>query len=104
MLYEKFKLKLTVNELNVLQVALLLALQMPLNSNDFRRKMLVCAMQKIHEKVLAKWNYPTRITKISLSNTEAIAFYLMFNDEYFTDEFADLTIRTICNKIHKQYI
>jgi len=104
MLHEKFKMSLNVDELNVLQHLLEMAVRLPLASEDFQRKMLLCAMKEIHEKVLVKWYYPTTVIKITLTNTQAVAFYLMFNDEYFSNSFTDLTVKTICNKIHKQYI
>jgi len=105
MLQNKFKLKLTVSQLNVIEAALNLAVHLPLQHDDFNRKLIVCTLQKLHEKVLANWNYPAPITKITLSNAQAIAFFLMFNNEFFTiDEFTDFTIKSICNDIHKQYI
>lgn len=70
---------------------------------DYEHKLLIAHMICLHKKLLPKYSYPEKVTKLSLPATEALAFFIMFRNEDFTDPFVMATIGTITNSIHKQY-
>ena len=102
---EKFKIKVNVSQLRELEQYVGCAAALKPSADQFNHKLLVACMISLHKKILAKWNYPTPITKITMTASEAIAFFLMFNNEDFSGAaYAEITIKNICRDIHKTYI
>ena len=102
MLPEKFKTRVTIDQLNVIYKLVHNASQ--LTVKDLQQKLLICHMISIHKRLLAKWTYPTKLTTVSLTPTEAIAFWLMFHEFNFTDPFVLATINPILTDIHRQLV
>jgi hypothetical protein len=99
---DSYKMKLTRDQLNVVHQYVELASRIP--AKDFAHKLLICQMICIHKKTLVKWSYPKQVNTLKFSASEAIAFWLMFENEDFTDSFVMVTMRAIINDIHKQFI
>ncbi|MCK6649817.1 MAG: hypothetical protein L6Q66_09185 [Bacteroidia bacterium] len=70
---------------------------------SYEHKLLVAHMVGIHKKILPKYSYPEPKVSITITATEAIALYLMFRNEDFTDPYLMALFTTICNNIHQQY-
>jgi hypothetical protein len=99
---DNYTMKLTRDQLNVVHQYVELASRIP--AKDFAHKLLICQMISIHKKTIVKWSYPVAKNKVKLSVSEAIAFWLMFENEDFTDAFVMVTMRSIINDIHKTFI
>lgn len=70
---------------------------------DMQDKLLLVNLITIAKKVNAKWFMPTKINTITLTPSESIAFWLLFNGKGYSNEYQMAIMLPILNDIHKRF-
>lgn len=99
-----YKLKLTSNQLGVMHGTVTGAAACVGRFKTMQEKLLSVNLISIAKKVNAKWFMPSAVTRITLTPSEAIAFWLLFNGAEYSNPYQMSIMRNILDEIHKKYI
>lgn len=98
----KYKIKLSKDQLNVVYKFVGNAIES--RPKHMQKMLLIANMHSLHKKMLLKWTYPAQVNSITLTMSEAVSFWILFNDMQFDDPFVLATMTPILNDIHRKYI
>lgn len=99
---EKFKIKLNKSELDALYNVLELVTTM--KPKQMNTKVYVAEMLELYKKVLLKWTCPKDKNTVTMTVPQALSFYILFNSYININIHTHVTVRVICDAIHKQYV
>lgn len=96
------QLQLTKSQLQALEQELYEVMQ--IDHIDMTDKLLVCILHRLYKRIVVKLLDLKSRYNLKLDDETALAFYIYYNDEIFNSTaFNDVTLKTICNNINKQY-
>lgn len=99
-----YKLKLNTDQLNVLWTTVGGASACVMNYNTMEEKLLLVNLICIAKKLNAKWFMPSKLNTITLTASETIAFWLLFNGKNYSNDYQMAVMRNILDDIHKKFI
>ena len=97
------KLKLTHGQLETVWRTVGNESAVGIKYTSMEEKLLFVNLIAIAKKLNAKWFMPLALNSISLTPSEALAFWLIYNDVEFKDPFQLATMRAILDGIHKRF-
>lgn len=99
-----YKLKLNSNQLIVMHGTITGSAMCVGRFKTMEEKLLSVNLISIAKKINAKWFMPSAITRLTLTPSEAIAFWLIFNGTDYSNEYQMAVMRNILDEIHKKFI
>ena len=99
-----YKIKLNKNQLNTLYFTVNNEAIRQNKYKTMQMKLVLVNILSIAHKLNAKSFMPGSITRITFSASEALAFWLAFNDQEFGNDFTMVLMRNLLDDIHKKFI
>lgn len=100
---KKVTIKINQDRLNFLYTIVMSATTVQENYNTMNEKLLLVNLITIAKKLNDKCLFPVNQTKLTLTGSEAISFWLVFNKYACADSYQLATLRSVLDSIHKEF-